>query len=212
MKKSIFHYALGLMNNQNEGSLLKSLDNVHHKGLFSLVIGGNENGSLTRVFIATKKIKMSAIQLHSYTYDLSIGVIKGEFMHHTAMQLGCGAVGANSIKLDKYRYRSPLNGGNGLEFLEDATYLVQSSNIPEGGEVLLSHTDIHSVSVSKGAMWVLQEHGFKTHKSIVLGRKFITDGLYTIPKQYQVNDMWQKVYASLKKLTHGQEQNNESSD
>ena len=39
-----------------------------------------------------------------------------------------------------------------------------------------------------------------------------TDGLYTIPKQYQVNDMWQKVYASLKKLTHGQEQNDESSD
>ena len=76
------------------------------------------------------------------------------------------------------------------------------------------HSDKAQKAIKKieGTMWVLQEHGFKTHESIVLGRKFITDGLYTIPKQYQVNDMWQKVYASLKKLTHGQEKNDESSD
>lgn len=199
---NIFEYALELMQNQSQESLAKSLDNVHHKGLFSLVIGGTENGQLTRIFIATKKIKLGSIQLHSHCYDLSIGVIKGGFMHHLARDSHILDYPTDYIldwvNLDEYRYQSPLNGGNGLEYLDNNSYCISSNFIPVGGQIHLLHSDIHSVSVDKGTMWVLHEHGFQAKESKVLGFPFKTNGLYTAPKQYQVNNMWEMAYKELK--------------
>lgn len=204
---SIFTHALNLMDNQDPKSLEKSIDNCHHKGLFSLVIGGTENGKLTRVFIATKKIKLSGCTFHSHTYDLTIGVIKGEFMHHIAkdsdmfmMNSSPTDVMFNWVRLPTYHYQSPLNNGKGLEFDSMKEYYINSTVVPAGGEIHLRHTDIHSVTVSEGTMWVLQEHGFETDKSTVIGKPFTVDGLYTPPKQYQVNDMWQLVYNELKEF------------
>lgn len=197
---SIFEETLKLLEQKNQESLLKSMDNVHHKGLFSLVVGGTENGHLTRVFIATKKIKPYAVQLHSHTYNLKIGVIKGQFVHHITHECGLNAKGMNVARLKKYKYQSPLNDGNGLEYLDTLPYSLYDCNVPDGGEMYLNAEDIHSVSASKGAMWIVQELGFKNKHSTVLGRDFVVDGLYTQPLQYQVNDMWQKVYTEIKKL------------
>ena len=60
-----------------------SLKNCHAKGLFSLVVESN-NGQLLRVFVAQEDVNPFDIQLHSHKYDLTIGVLCGEFTHHDA--------------------------------------------------------------------------------------------------------------------------------
>lgn len=197
----IFGQAYEMMKNPDQDALNKSLNDVHLKGVFSLVIGGTENGLLTRVFIATQKIKPFDIQFHSHRYNLTIGVIHGNFKHHVALEdLTPSFYSGESVHMNSYEYRSPLNGWNGLIKTGSSCYALQSYNIPIGGELFLPHDLIHSVSVSKGTMWIVQEHGFVDDSSTVLGIPFITEGLYNEPKQYQVNDMYQLVFEKLKKL------------
>ena len=50
----IFEQTLKLMENVSKDSLDKSIEDCHVAGLFSLVVGGTENGELTRIFYATK--------------------------------------------------------------------------------------------------------------------------------------------------------------
>lgn len=197
---NVFESAYEMLINTDQDALEKSLNDVHQEGLFSLVVGGTENGQLTRIFIATKKIKPFSLQLHSHCYDLNIGVIKGTFTHHTAIECGENAKGPNIAMLDKFKYKSPLNGGNGLEYVERAPFGITTTIIPEQGEIYLDHNDIHTVSASKGAMWIVQELGFQTKESIVVGKKFITENLYNPVEQFQINDMWQKVKAALKPI------------
>lgn len=199
---SLFKQVLEMMNNQDQEALQKSMDNVHHEGLFSLVIGGKENGRLTRVFIATQKIKPFACQLHSHCYDLKIGVIKGEFLHHEAVRTSVDH-NVGLCSLPTYLYHSPLNGGNGLEFEGHEKYILCDRYIPPAGEAFLHHHDIHTVSVSKGTMWIVQEQGFQSNVSTVVGKRFVLDNLYKQPQQYQINDMWQKVYEEVKQIVKG---------
>ena len=196
----LFDDVYKMMLSPNKTSLDMSLADVHAKGVFSLVVGGNENGKLTRIFIATKKIRPFDIQFHSHCYDLKIGVIKGSFEHHIATQKSSGINSLNLVHMKKYKYTSPLRGGIGLQEDDEVMYHLSSYHIPVGGEIYLESDDIHSVSVSKGSMWIVQEQGFNRDSSIVLGTKFVTDGLYNKPEQFQVNDMFQKVLIELEKI------------
>lgn len=197
----IFDEVYEMMKHPDQDALNKSLNDVHLKGVFSLVVGGTENGSLTRIFIANKKIKPFDIQFHSHRYNLTIGVVHGNFKHHVALEyFGSNYHEGKSIHMKSYEYKSPLNGGNGLTKTGDDIYHLRSYNVPVGGELFLPYDLIHSVSVSKGSVWIVQEHGFVDDSSTVLGTPFITEGLYNEPKQYQVNDMYQLVFEKLKKL------------
>lgn len=197
----IFDEVYKMMRNPNQDALSKSLNDVHLNGVFSLVVGGTENGLLTRAFIATKKIKPFDIQFHSHRYHLTIGVIHGNFKHHIAYETTHDDYRLyHDVKLNTFKYKSPLNGGNGLTKTGSSCYSLRSYDVPVGGEMFLPHDLIHSVSVSKGSVWIVQEHGFVDDSSTVLGTPFITEGLYNEPKQYQVNDMYQLVFEKLKKL------------
>lgn len=197
----IFEEILKYMENPNKESLEMSINNCHIKGCFSLVINGCENGLLTRVFVATKKIKPFDIQFHSHRYDLRIGVIHGVFNHHIATEdteesLHYG----ESVRMKSFDYTSPLNGGNGLKKLDESNWNLKTHNIPVGGELFLPSELIHSVSCDKGSIWVVQELGFVSDSSTVLGNSFSTEGLYSKPEQFQINNMYEQVFEKLKKL------------
>lgn len=197
----IFDEVLELMKAPNKEALEMSLQDCHIKGCFSLVIDGNEHGKLTRIFIATKKIKPFDIQFHSHRYPLKIGVVNGTFEHHVAIPYtNSEATCYSYVTMKEFEYKSPLNGGNGLTSKGDSTYSLKSYNIPVGGEIYLDETDIHSVSASKGSIWIVQEQGFETDSSVVLGVPFQTEGLYNQPQQFQVNDMFTLVYEKLSKM------------
>jgi len=195
----IFEDLHKMMLNVNKDSLDKSIADCHVKDVFSLVVGGTEHGNLTRVFIATKKIRPFDIQFHSHRYGLRIGVINGVFEHHVAIKAK-GKSNTNRVGLIEYDYKSPLNGGNGLTKIGQGVYDLTSYKVPVGGEMYLPHDLVHSVSCSKGSMWVVQELGFRDDSSVVLGTDFSTVGLYNAPKQFQVNNMYEQVLEKLKKL------------
>lgn len=205
----IFDDVLELMKTPNKKALDKSLADCHVKGCFSLVVGGEEDengelqhGTLTRIFIATKKISPFDIQFHSHRYPLTAGVVHGTFEHHVAFPrcINEGIGSLNTVRMKQYKYKSTLNGGTGLEFIQDGGFKLESYQIPVGGEIYLDSYEVHSVSVSKGSIWIVKEHGFDSDSSVILGTSFQTDGLYNPQQQLQVNDMYTLVYDKLKKL------------
>lgn len=204
----IFDDVLELMETPNKKALDKSLADCHVKGVFSLVVGGEQDengdlkhGTLTRVFIATKSIKPFGIQFHSHRYALKIGVITEGFTHHVAKEdLTSDYYNGDAVKLKTYSYKSPLNGGNGLTECDESVYGLSSYKVPKGSELYLPHDLIHTVSAKKGCIWVVQELGFVEDSSVVLGTPFQSEGLYNQPQQFQVNDMYTLVYEKLKRL------------
>ena len=167
-------------------SLEKSLNDVHCKGLFSLVVGGNENGRLLRVFIAHKKIKAGQIQYHSHRYPIKLTTLKGEVINHVARN-------GKNVLMDRFKYHSPLNGGDGLRFYGSGRYDLFENTIPIGCSIDMDSKEIHTVSCSKGSIWIVEEQGFESDFSTVLGTPFITADLYRKPEQFQINDNYQLV-------------------
>lgn len=197
-KQEFFKKILDLLNNPNQESLKLSMNDVHHKGLFSLVIGGVEFGKLTRVFIANEKIKPFEVQLHSHRYPIRLTTIKGKIKHFAAFR--SEVVDCHTVSLSEFDYKSPLNGGNGLKYLQETNVIIKDYILPIGASLEMTENEIHTVSCSKGSIWIVEELGFKTDKSQVLGVPFITDGLYQEPKSFQVNDNHQLVKKEVAKI------------
>lgn len=180
--------------------MLKSMKDVHHPDLFSLVVD-DKDGNLTRVFIALKEIKPFAIKLHSHTYDLKLAVVSGVFQHFQALELGNGATGIGSVLLNKYQYKSVLKGGDGLTLISENTpYGIMQSYIPPTGEIHMTCKDIHTVAVEEGTIWIVQEHGVKKEASIVLGEKFTTENLYNDVHPIEIDDMMCTVLKAIDSL------------
>lgn len=168
------------------GAINKSLNNVHSDNLFSLVVSGEENGKLLRIFISDKKLKPFDVQLHSHRYAINITALHGYVKQHVAVQ-------GTQIAMPTYKYKSFLNGGSGLEFSHIGKYDVSEFVLPKGSTIHMSETDIHTISCSKGSIWIVEELGFKTDDGTVLGVPFTVDGLYTEPTMFHINDRAQLV-------------------
>lgn len=205
----IFEDVLNIMNAPNNKALEKSLADCHINGVFSLVVGGDVDedgelihGTLTRVFIATKKISPFDIQFHSHRYSLSIGVVSGCFEHHVATDTRLEKFTSDSVRMKIFEYKSPINGGTGLTTFGEGGFDLVSYKVPVGAELHLPFHRLHTVSCKKNTIWIVKEHGFETDSSIVLGTSFQTEGLYNTPKQFQVNDMFTLVHSKLSKLVN----------
>ncbi len=187
-----------LLKNASKETLEMSLDNCHAEGLFSLVIGGNENGKLTRAFIAKKKIKPYEVQLHTHRYNLSLTVLAGSFLHHTAKLTN--AYGDDfQITLPSYKYNSPLNKGFGLVNDGEIHCHINSAYLPPAAKInFITNQNIHTVSCSAGTIWIVEEYGFEQDFSYVYGKNFTLDNLYIKPSQFQINDAVQLLTKTLK--------------
>jgi hypothetical protein len=183
----------------NSKSLELSLRDVHAKGIFSLVIAGTEFGKLTRVFIVDKKIKPFDVQYHTHRYPITITVLKGNVTHHTAEKAN-KEDRQDLISISEFEYRSVLNGGDGLEYCSEVEIKSNEYKLPVGSQIKLGTEDYHTMSCSKGSIWIVEEKGFEKDFSHVLGVPFVTDDLYKIPEMFQVVDKCQKVSRVVKEL------------
>jgi len=196
-KLEYFKQILGYLENPNKDSIDLSLDNVHHKGLFSLVIDGTEHGSLKRIFIATKKINPYNIQLHTHRYPIKLTALSGTVKQHEATVDNK----YRDITIPQFEYRSPLNGGNGLSYTEDVGIIIRDFNIPIGSSIEMTTSDIHTISCKKDSIWIVEEGGLMgSDHSLVYGIPFKVDGLYTKRKEFQVSDNINIVKKILKNL------------
>jgi hypothetical protein len=171
---------------------------THHEGIFSLVVEGAEFGKLLRVFIADTELRPFEVQLHTHRYPIQLTVIKGEIRHYVAYR--SEIVDCHTVTLSEFEYKSPLNGGKGLSFLKETNVVIKDYSLPIGSTLQMTSNEFHTMSCSKGSMWIVQEQGFETESSRVLGVPFITDGLYNPPKSFQINDKVQLVAKSLKEI------------
>lgn len=182
----------------NQESIGLSLNNVHADGLFSLVVGGTEPGKLLRVFIADKKLRPFGVQLHTHRYPIRLTTIRGTIKQYVAKE--AASLNASSIKISEYEYRSFLNGGSGLKYLKEVAVNVSEFTLPIGSSLVMDTEEYHTVSCSKGSIWIVEELGFQKECSKVLGIPFTADFLYTKPEMFQINDKCQTVLTELKKI------------
>lgn len=186
-------------------SLDMSLADVHHLGLFSLVIAGVVPGNLTRVFIATQDIEQYNVQLHSHRYPIKLTALKGLIGHTYVADTIDGIFPQKKtwpgyMGMSRFKYKSPLNGGAGLSFDKDVQIITREYVLPIGSILYMDETEVHTVCCQAGAIWVVEEQGFKTDESTVIGVPFTVDGLYNKPQQFQINDMCQTVLRQLNYL------------
>jgi len=186
------------INELNDRTLDLAMNHVHARGVFSLVIKGEEHGKLTRVFISSGKIKPFDVQLHTHRYPIKITVLKGKITHHLAEIVYEDE--PSDMTISKFTYRSFLNGGKGLEYDEEVRVKIREFIIPVGSVIELGVFDYHTMSCSKDSMWIVEEMGFDVDESKVLGIPFIVDGLYEKPAMFQINDKIQVVRNEIKKL------------
>jgi hypothetical protein len=193
---SLFKHLINCLENTANESIKLSLNDVHSNNIFSLVVDGIEFGKLTRIFIAGKKLKPFEVQYHTHRYPIKLTVIKGNITHHTAFETSPSEF--NCTKISKYDYKSFLTGGKGLKYLGDTHISCIDYKMAPGTQIKLNTIDFHTMSVSKGSIWVVEELGFEKESSQVLGVPFITDGLYNKPEMFQVNDKCQVVLKELR--------------
>lgn len=187
-----------LVQNPNQDSLKLSMNDVHHKGMFSLVIGGTDFGNLTRAFITEEKLKPFEVQLHTHRYPIRLTAIKGNIKHYVAYETDEN--NSETVQLSEFNYKSPLNGGNGLSYSKETNVIIKEYNLPIGASLQMTANDFHTVSCSKGSIWIVEEQGFVLDSSKVLGVPFITEGLYTEPKSFQINDKHQLLKKELSRI------------
>jgi hypothetical protein len=187
-----------LLKNTNPESLKLSMCDVHHKGLFSLVIDGTEFGKLTRVFISDEKLQPYQVQLHTHRYPIKLTTIKGNIKHFVAFR--SEVVDLHTVELSEFNYKSPLNGGNGLNYDKETNVIIKDYCLPIGSTLQMTCDEFHTVSCSKGSIWIVEELGFEKDSSKVLGVPFITDNLYNESLPFQINDKHQIVKKELAKI------------
>lgn len=197
-KLSYLRKIYSLLTNPNQESLNLSMADTHHSNIFSLVIDGTEFGKLTRIFIADEKLKPFEVQLHTHRYPLMLTMVKGNITHFTASEAFDNDF--RNVELSEFEYKSPLNGGCGLKYIGEKKVKINQYKLPIGSSVNMNFTHFHTMSCSKGSIWIVEEKGFKTDSSRVLGVPFVTDGLYNPPKLFQVNDKVQIVRKAIKKM------------
>lgn len=189
---------LELLNNPKNKSLKLSRANTHLKGIFSLVIDGNDFGQLTRIYIVDREINPYEVQLHTHRYPISITTIKGNIRHHIATP--ASETDTGSIQISEFEYRSPLNDGDGLTYSKESNVVLNDYWIPPFTKISLSEDDFHTISCSSDSIWIIEEKGFKTDFNRVLGVPFETDNLYDIPEKHIIETYRLRVTKEIKRI------------
>lgn len=180
----------------DEKTLSMSLSDVHAKGMFSLVISGNEPGKLIRVFIAKEKLRAFDVAMHTHRYPVKITAIKGKINQI----IGTPTVNDIYPVMSVYNYKSFLNGGEGLSYINETPVIINEFTQPISSCLKMGSDIFHTMSCSKGSIWIVEEMGFETDSSKVIGIPFTSENLYNKPEMFQVNHAAQLVLKELNLL------------
>ena len=198
---NIFKEACNYLSKEpNRQNIDMSLKNTHVKGMYSIVLNIDNDGNLFRVFYATEEIKPYEIALHEHRYSLTLGFIDGCIKQHSLIETYTEVCACERIGLPVFKYETPLNGGNGLTYIEDIFAYIISTDMPLYSSVYLNADDIHTISCTKGSMWIVAEERLRYNKnySYVYGKPFTTDGLYDKISDEEYNNIFNLIKDKLK--------------
>lgn len=169
---------LNFVQNPDKEALSLSLKNVHYKGVYSIPVRIGANNELGRFFFSTKKIPPMAVQFHSHKYDLNIIPLYGKIVHYRLYPADYPKSSSDCYCYDRYEYSSGLNGSGEMKCIDSYPYSMESNILPIGSFIKLEHSDIHTMSCSKGSVWYVEEVEYKSNKSYFLGLPFSTSKFY----------------------------------
>lgn len=184
----------------NRQNIDMSLKNTHVKGMYSIVLNIDNDGNLFRVFYATEEIKPYEIALHEHRYSLTLGFIDGCIKQHSLIETYTEVCTCERIGLPVFEYETPLKGGNGLTYIKDIFTYIISTDMPLYSSVYLNADDAHTISCTKGSMWIVAEERPRYNKnySYVYGKPFTTDGLYDKISDEEYNNIFNLIKDKLK--------------
>ena len=199
---NIFKEACGYLSKEpNRQNIDMSLKNTHVKGMYSIVLNIDKEGNLFRVFYATEEIKPYEIALHEHRYNLTLGFIDGCIKQHSLIETYGEDYTYERIALPKFKYETTLKDGNGLTYIEDIFAYIISTDMPIYSSVYLDMDDVHTISCTKGSMWIVREENYlNIDKKIshVYGKPFTTDGLYDKISDEEYNNIFNLIKDKLK--------------
>ncbi len=196
-KLSLFKRIVSCLEDKENKSIKLSLNNVHARGMFSLVVDGLEFGKLTRIFISDNKLNPFDVQLHTHRYPIRITAISGNIKHHIAKLNGYDT---GCVEISKFEYKSALNGGFGLKYIGETYVTCSDFMMPPTSSIDLGVNDYHTMSCSKGSIWVVEELGYETESSFVLGRPFGVNTLYNEPYWFETESKVSLVLDKIKDI------------
>ncbi len=197
-----YKHIISCLENIDNPSLKLSLKDVHGDYIFSLVVDGTEPGKLTRIFIAGKTLLPFEVQFHSHRYQIKLTTIKGDITHHRAFEFDDNVFynEYQQTRISKYKYESALNGKGTLTYLGETAIQCKDYKMPPGSQIKLSASAFHTMSVSKGSMWIVEELGYEKDSSEVLGIPFQTHGLYNKPTILEIHITGANVLRELRNI------------
>lgn len=152
----------------------RGLKKCHHPNLDSVVL--TYEPFLTRAFIATGSTGERTVAAHTHRTSLKIRVLAGRLTHYTQTLWSGKQTGV------LYQYMSPLLGGGGLAKSGTKVNYTEIEQVMQTGDTLcLPHTEFHTVSWARDAIWLVEEGPVMKDVTQVLLRKgdsFDTTGLY----------------------------------
>jgi hypothetical protein len=196
-KLALLKRIVNCLEDKDNKSIKLSLNNVYARGMFSLVVDGLEFGRLTRVFISDYKLNPFDVQLHTHRYPIKITTISGNIRHHIGKEIGYGH---GCVEMSKFEYNSALNGGFGLKYIGETYVTCSDFMIPPISSIDLGITDFHTMSCSKGSIWIVEELGYEADSSYVLGKPFGVNTLYNEPYWFELESKTSLVLDKIKDI------------
>lgn len=146
--------------------VMMSRKDCHQLGLDSVVVDKASDGRLTRAFFAHPNHSMYlngdvdtlSLGVHNHQYNINLTKLYG-----TSYNIGFSDdnLGYRSKypRVRKYRYKSQLGGGGGIQPMYSNEHNLQQTSFEEITTNYIHHSELHTVLVHKGekAAWIVEE-------------------------------------------------------
>ena len=148
--------------------VMMSRRDCHQLGLDSVVVDKAHDGRLTRAFFAHPSHSM---HMNGSVHTLSLGVHNHQYninltkLYGTAYNIGFSDDNVEGhsdySKVRKYKYKSQLGGGGGVQPIYTTEHNLQQVSFEEITNNFIHHIELHTVLVNKGekAAWIVEEGG-----------------------------------------------------
>jgi hypothetical protein len=98
---------------------------------------------------------------HNHRYDFTSTVLAGRLVNHTYSE-GSGFRDDSVLRANKFVYFTPLNGGDGFDFLKEIEFRSTGDfTYYRGGTCHSKANDIHTISVKAGTVLLLTQFADK---------------------------------------------------
>jgi hypothetical protein len=145
-----------------EDVIAHSFRDYHVKGFDYICIGRSPALTTKLYFFEGDVSKLpEVVNPHDHRYDFSTFVLSGKVTNRHFLPSPSGMAGSKLY--NRFRYRTPLNGGSGFEWVgQESLYESSPHTVGEGGKYRMNAEDYHTIKIhSDSTVLMLQQFADK---------------------------------------------------